>query len=179
MGRDIIYCLVGPSGSGKTTIARLLKQEGYNVIQSYTTRPPRSADEWGYTFVTFKNDEPAPWADPDVIAHNVYNGHHYWATKQQYENKGKTIYIIDPPGDKQLRELVDCRVVTIFLRAGRDICFHRIDIDRDREQALKRVEHDAKMFACVKTDYVIDAELPINEVVKHIKTIAGESQCEN
>ena len=47
---NVIVCLIGPSGSGKTTIARMLEAE-YNVIHSYTTRPPREPGEWGHNFI--------------------------------------------------------------------------------------------------------------------------------
>ncbi len=176
---DIIYCLVGPSGSGKTTVAKILNEKGYNVIQSYTTRPPRFKNEWGHTFVIMQDKKPAPWSDTGVIAHNVYSGYHYWATRQQYQGKGKTIYIIDPPGDKQLRTTVNCPIVTIFLRAGRETCLHRMDIERGREQAIERVEKDAETFACVKTDYVIDAELPLSKVIKAMQMITGVYDAEN
>ena len=71
---DTIFCLVGPSGSGKTTVAKALEKHGYNVIQSYTTRPRRSENEWGHTFVTvISNDDPSliqimPWVMENVIA---------------------------------------------------------------------------------------------------------------
>ncbi|MDV7402737.1 hypothetical protein RZS08_65550, partial [Arthrospira platensis SPKY1] len=52
--KDKIICLCGESGSGKTTIAELLEKEGYNYIQSYTTRKARFEGEKGHIFV----DEP-------------------------------------------------------------------------------------------------------------------------
>ena len=40
--KDILFCLVGASGSGKTSVAYALQEKyGYNVIESYTTRPKR------------------------------------------------------------------------------------------------------------------------------------------
>ena len=165
---DIIYCLVGPSGSGKTTIAKILHEEKYNVILSYTTRAPREPGEWGHTFQT------APYVQPkDVIAYNEFNGHHYWAVRNQFEGKGISIYIIDPPGDSQLRKAVDCPVVTIFLRIGRETALHRMDIERGREKALERVEHDRGVFASVKADWVVDADRPIPEVLDDILGIIG------
>jgi guanylate kinase len=168
---DIIYCLVGPSGSGKTTIAKALHDEGYNVIQSYTTRPPREPGEWGHTFTMAVYDDKPPWEAEDVIAYNQFNGNHYWATLDQV--RGKTVYIIDPPGDKQLRETVDCPIITIFLRVGREVAFHRMDLERGRRQALERVEHDSEIFASVKADWVVDAERSVREVLDSVRAIIG------
>lgn len=79
---DTIFCLVGPSGSGKTTVAKALEKHGYNVIQSYTTRPQRSDNEWGHTFVTAIYSDKPPWVMDNVIAYNEFAGNHYWATKE-------------------------------------------------------------------------------------------------
>jgi guanylate kinase len=79
---DKIICLVGPSGSGKTTVARGLEKEGYNIIQSYTTRKPRFEGEWGHTFIEEYKLLPGIGLPKDMIAYfNSYNsGHHYFAT---------------------------------------------------------------------------------------------------
>ena len=169
---DTIFCLVGPSGSGKTTVAKALEKQGYNVIQSYTTRPRRSEDEWGHTYVTaIYNDKP-PWVMENVIAYNEFAGNHYWATKEQYKGKGKSVYIIDPPGDKQLREEVDCEVVTIFLATPRNVAWERMIIDnRGACDADERIKHDAEVFAAVKTDWVVDTDRGIKEVIADIGRI--------
>ena len=170
---DIIFCLVGPSGSGKTTIAKILEEEGFNVIQSYTTRHSREPNEWGYTFTTAIYGDKPPWEEADVIAYNNYNGNHYWATKGQYEGKGKTVYIIDPPGDTKLREVVDCPVVTIFLHAGWDVLYERLRAERGEDSAKSRLSYDRQVFAAVKTDWTLDTQDSKERVMWRLKTIMG------
>ena len=47
-----LYLIVGASGSGKTTVANALEEKyGYKQFQSYTTRPMRTENETGHTFV--------------------------------------------------------------------------------------------------------------------------------
>ena len=48
-----IVLIVGESGSGKSTICdELTKRYGLKQVESYTTRPRRSEDEDGHTFVS-------------------------------------------------------------------------------------------------------------------------------
>ena len=162
---DTIFCIVGPSGSGKTTLAKVLAAKGYNVIQSYTTRPRRTPDEWGHTFAEMFVDS------GDVIAYNKFNDYEYWATKAQYEGQGKSIYVIDPPGDKMLREAVDVPVVTIFLRASDNTLLARMRCERGDESAMKRWSHDIEVFACVKADWVVDADMRPDKIVEHVEGI--------
>ena len=48
-----IVLIVGESGSGKSTICdELTKRYGLKQVKSYTTRPRRSEDEDGHTFIS-------------------------------------------------------------------------------------------------------------------------------
>jgi guanylate kinase len=161
---DKIYCLVGRSGSGKTTIAKTLEKD-YNVIHSYTTRPPREPGEWGHIFV----DRYPPEHVPGTIAYNYFDGYEYWAINEQV--KGTTIYIIDPPGDAMLRNQVDCPVTTICLTAGNEQLYERLAKSRGQLEAKKRMLHDYDIFAIVKTDYVVDTDRPFNDVLNSVRDI--------
>lgn len=160
----MVFCLVGRSGSGKTTVAKELSKD-YNVIQSYTTRPPRYENEWGHTFVESYPHEHVP----KTIAYNEFNGYEYWATEDQV--KGKSIYIIDPAGDELLRALNKYQVVTIYFTLDPMIAYDRMVGERGDEKALARAKHDHKLFRVVKTDWVVDADMRIDEVVKSVKEI--------
>jgi len=90
-----IYLIVGESGSGKTTIVTLLeKLHDLTSIQSYTTRPKRSENEIGHTFVTDEEFDKLT----DMVAFTNYNGYRYCATAEQAENN--SLYVIDIEGIK-------------------------------------------------------------------------------
>lgn len=184
--KDKIICLVGPSGSGKTTIAKELEKECYNVIQSYTTRPPRKPNEWGHIFV-----RDVPLDTTNMIAHQKLYGHHYWATKEQYQNKGISIYVIDPQGAEQVKENVkDAEVITILLTVDvvkritrlrrRLLNENNITIDsffgnelqdKIHNYIRKRLNKDEEIFRVVKCDYTVDANREVKEVLNDIKQI--------
>ena len=68
---NITILLVGASGSGKSTVADHLHNEcGYDVLQSYTTRPRRTVDETGHIFVTEEEYEAMKVLDKDLSEDN-------------------------------------------------------------------------------------------------------------
>lgn len=191
--KDKIICLVGESGSGKTTIAELLEKEGYNYIQSYSTRKPRYEGERGHIFVdtvpTVLNTHGFSKEDiskAGIIAYTYFDNAHYWATREQYQGKGTSIYIIDVAGVKELKEIIkDAEIIVIYLKAtriarvarmlqreGYDLCVPTpVDI---YEKIDQRATHDAKAFKDIKYDYAVNANNDIDEVLEDIKAILGE-----
>lgn len=88
-----IYLLVGASGSGKSTIANILNQEyGWEILESYTTRPPRFEGESGHIFSTKEEFDGLE----NKVAYTVFDQNEYCATTKQVETSD--IYIIDPAG---------------------------------------------------------------------------------
>lgn len=137
--QDRIINLVGASGTGKTTIAKHLKGKGFNIIKSYTTRKPRRENEWGHIFIRGNwevvdlfcaidrrgNDIEIPKGN--MIAYKNLYRDHYFATKEQYQGKGTSIYIVDPDGAEQVkRDVDDAEVITIALNADKENRMHRI-----------------------------------------------------
>nr|DAT53991.1 MAG TPA: Guanylate kinase [Caudoviricetes sp.] len=200
---DRLILLVGPSGSGKTTVAYELYKEGYNVIQSYTTRKQRHEGEWGHIFmklgsewgeaivertlVGFENmypvkDKNYKYIDiDDMIAFKELYGDYYFATKEQYQGKGTSIYVVDPSGAEQVRNGVkDAEIITIFLMADKFTRQERIYIrdiknNKTSQETLrdmkKRITKDREIFSKCKCDYVVDANRELKDVVSDIKEI--------
>lgn len=188
--KDKIICLVGESGSGKTTIAGLLEKEGYNYIQSYTTRKPRYEGEKGHIFVdnapTVLNVHGFSKEDiskAGIIAYTFFDNAHYWATREQYQDKGTSIYIIDVAGIKELKEIIkDAEIVVIYLKTSRIARVARM-LQREGydllvptpteiyEKISQRATHDDETFKNVEWDYMVNANNSIEEVLEGIKTI--------
>jgi len=184
--KDFIFCLVGPSGSGKTTIAyELQRKHGYNVIESYTTRLPRHEGEKGHIFVDDGVETVWNWfpwlggkvLPGNVIAYNEYNGYEYWATREQYQGKGVSFYVVDVPGAEMLKETVkDAEIVVIALWADSEILYMRVR-ERAKEQkadaidALERIEYDSDVFAVIPCDYAVNTNADINTVVERVNGI--------
>ena len=174
---DKIVCLVGPSGSGKTTLAKELEKRGCNVIHSYTTRPPRSEDEWGHTFMS--EDEGVKASEnmrgcglKGVIAYQNLYGHHYWAEIGQYYKNGISIYVIDPKGAQQVRENVrDAKVITIALMCDEKTRIRRMFEDRTPEQIRERIARDRDIFSTIKCDCAIDANQTVDQVLACIEAV--------
>jgi guanylate kinase len=180
--KDLIICLVGESGSGKTSIAKAFEELGYNVIQSFTTRPRRSVNETGHTFV---KDVPRRWQKvregdcemegmlpdkSDMIAYTFYNGHHYWATREQYKGKGITFYVIDPAGISLLKQTVtDARLLIIYLKVNQNLRIFRMEQQgRSIKEIFERCKADEVAFKIIECDVVIDMNQYLGDAIQLI-----------
>ncbi|MDP4147366.1 MAG: AAA family ATPase [Bacillota bacterium] len=181
---DKIICLVGESGSGKTTLCKDLESEGYNIIKSYTTRKPRYEGEYGHIFTDdYARVKDMIYIPEPVIAYTYFDNEHYWATKEQYENKGVSIYVIDPVGINQLRESVkDAEITVVYLRCSRQERYqrmkNRIIFNGDgtnrklaMNEAMNRILHDESKFNSVKCDYSVNADRSIRDILADLRRI--------
>ena len=180
-GRDIkmdkLILLVGASGSGKTTLAKELEKLGYNIIESYPTRKEREKGEWGHIFLKGWEQNCSFIISPNgeeffnhrqMIAFKKLYDEIYFATKEQYQGKGTSIYIVDPEGAEQVRENVkDAEVITIFLMTDEEVRRHRM-YDRSSRDMFNRIESDREIFKTCKCDYVVDANREVEEVLKDV-----------
>ncbi len=106
----------------------------------------------GHTFID-GNPAYIPYIK-DKIAYQELYGHHYWATKEQYQCKGTSIYVIDPKGAKHVKESVkDAEVVTIYLMADEEERRYRLG-QRYWKNANLKIAHE--LNAIVYTDKRIE-----------------------
>ena len=152
-----LYLLVGRSASGKTTIANLLESEyGLCQLQSYTTRPKRSEDEVGHTFIS--NDEFDELAN--IVGYTEYHGHRYCSTKEQID--AVDTYVIDVHGVETLLKSYksDRPIIVIYFDAT-----IRTRIDR----MIDRGESDAFIVSRLYNDDEFDWKQELNKLVWHYK----------
>ena len=159
-----VILLIGKSGTGKTTVAEYLRTAYcMQPLDSYTTRPKRSKNEIGHTFVTMEEFNNLK----DKIAYTYYCGNHYCATKEQF-NKSD-IYVIDPKGLEYLKtykeknpDLKPFKVVVLdtpwWERAGR-----MIERGDKFTKIIKRLFSDHYEFAYAKkqADLILDGRLSV------------------
>ncbi len=167
---DYIICLVGESGSGKTTIAQALDGP-YNIIHSYTTRSPRHEDEWGHTFVTMEAAREMMKSE-EVVAHDYYDENHYFAIADQYRNQGVSMYVVNPPGVKFLKDRVDdAEIIVIYIKV--DNVTRRGRMKKDGRSPLSindRIAYDREMFKMVECDYCL-SNINVGDAVGLIQDI--------
>ena len=142
-----IVLIVGESGSGKSTICdELTKRYGLKQVESYTTRPRRSEDEDGHTFISdeeFKELE-------GICAYTYFDRHHYCATREQIDNSD--LYIIDPYGVKYFMETYNGRKIrmVVYIHADKRIRRKRMAKRGDKEYKIRqRIINDESAFANV------------------------------
>ena len=142
-----IVLIVGESGSGKSTICdELTKRFGLKQVKSYTTRPRRSEDEDGHTFIS---DEEFNKLE-GICAYTYFDGHHYCATKEQIDNSD--LYIIDPYGVEYFMKTYNGRKIpmVVYIHANKRVRRKRMARRGDKEYKIRqRIAHDELAFANV------------------------------
>lgn len=103
-----ILLLCGDSMTGKTTIMKELYRRYptlYNPIMSYTTRPKRSENEYGHTFV----DEDSMWNamhKTGLVARTLIDGYFYYTTPDQFVDDKVNVYIVDGLGVLDVKNFI-------------------------------------------------------------------------
>ena len=152
-----LYLFVGRSASGKTTVANILESVGkYTQVQSYTTRPKRTEDEIGHTFITDEEFDELQ----EIVAYTEYNGFRYCATKNQLDEVN--IYVVDIPGVQTLLEKYDSDRPIVVMYFDANI---RTRIDR----MVNRHDCDTAIVSRIYNDEEIDWQNELNKLVWHYK----------
>lgn len=140
--KNKIVCIVGESGSGKTALYDMLRRSGYKVVDSYTTRPPRTEGEKGHTFVT---QEEFDALRADFAAYTEFDGYEYATTFKQL--KGSHFYVIDPAGVEDLAEKIGRKnFVVVYLQTLQQTRYERMKKERGEKHAAERIIHDKRKF---------------------------------
>lgn len=157
----VLLCLMGKTASGKDTLAnKLCERTGLSQIISYTTRERR--DNEGDTHIFISDEEYRALESAGQIAAFTQIGQYkYCCTVDQlYEND---VYVIDPVGVKNLRELnlPGLRLVTVFINVPDDIREYRaLSLRRDdkakfRTRSFAEREQFREMLKNSDFDYAV------------------------
>ena len=163
-----IVLLVGKSGTGKTAICAELEEHfGWKQISSYTTRPKRSEEETGHTFVTEEEFDKLQ----NMCAYTKFANYRYCATQEQVDESD--IYVIDPAGVKYFMSHYrgDKLVIPIYLEASSSTRYERmIGRGDSKYNAFRRLTHDQMAFRHFEKEapIIIDAEDKLEKVVANI-----------
>lgn len=137
--------LVGKSGSGKNTVQDyLVNKYGLKPLVSYTTRTKRYPEENTHTFISMQ--EFANFKQGDFIAYTFYNGNHYFATKEQFDESD--VYIIDTKGIEYIRGLnIVTPYIVVYLDVPVDVRAERMAIRNDNSDMIaERIKYDKTAF---------------------------------
>lgn len=127
------------------------------ILQSYTTRPKRTPNETGHTFVSddeFNNLE-------NICAYGEFGGYKYCATKEQVDNSD--IYVIDAQGVEYFKKYYRGKrnPIVVYISISPIKRFIRL-IKRDGiKKGLKRWFQDIPHFKGVKK--VVDCKIKIKD----------------
>jgi guanylate kinase len=169
--RKKVICLIGESGSGKTTIVESLSKMGFDILQSYTTRKPRTENEWGHLFCSVEEYE-AFKANGDIVAYSYFNNYHYFSTKEQMYKTD--FYVVDFDGAVDLKNNInDIDFILVYLQVPTDIRIERMMQRGDSESfAISRVNHDSVKFSENKFfDYSINNTGEIDKTIDVLMAI--------
>lgn len=176
MKKDKLIVLVGESGSGKTTLCKELASRNYEIIQSYTTRPPRYTGEYGHIFV---NDKPSDMTG--IVAFTYFDKNYYWALHDQYIGKGNVVYTLDPEETFKIKDVALVDTCIFYLKADIELRKKRLmqRCTNDSQAVTKedlykiamRLINDIDKFRIVKADYIIDASIPTKEIADIVERL--------
>ena len=142
-----IVLIVGESGSGKSTICdELTKRYGLKQVKSYTTRPRRSEDEDGHTFISVEEFNKLE----GICAYTYFDNYDYCATREQIDNSD--LYIVDPWGIEYFMKTYNGRKIpmVVYIHADKRTCRKRMAKRGDKEYKIRqRITHDESAFANV------------------------------
>ena len=117
MDKPMILCIVAESGAGKTMVADYIAEMyGWQLIESRTTRPRRTPDEGGHTFIT--DDEFDSYKMEDMIAYTTFGQYRYTCLTKDVHHR--SLYVIDEFGLYYLKTHFSDIYDIISLRLHRD-----------------------------------------------------------
>ena len=154
-----IIVLAGKSASGKNFVAKKLEEHGYKCITTYTTRPKRKGEKQDITYHFISDEEFKQKIDEEFFAewksYITNEGVWYYGSSlEDIENADdKSVIILTPQGYRDIKDKVDCKVVSIYLYANNATIKKRLIARGDNpKEAERRVLHDNEDFKGIENE---------------------------
>lgn len=144
--KPLVYIISAPSGSGKSTlVTKLLKLiPDLDFSISYTTRPPRGAEQNGKQYYFVSRDEfERMIRDDEFLEHANVFGNYYGTARRflrQAEQRGHDLLLdIDVQGAQQIKEKLPDAVSIFILPPDRKTLERRLrERGEDAEEVIQR-----------------------------------------
>ena len=177
-----IICLLGYSASGKTTCAEELRKLGYNIIDSYTTRPKRTPNETGHKFVTLQDmrldhlsvEQQTEEIKKLAMAYTYVNDAHYFTLPQQFATDVPNVYVIDEAGIDILRDTMPLADIEVWVfDTPIEKCIQRMTQRGDSPESIaRRLDWDYGRSFINYADYSItDSSIATQAIHKPYKRL--------
>ena len=180
--------LIGKSGTGKSTIAKMLRDRGYNIIVTTTTRPQRDGEENGVDYYFVDNKSFTNYLEGGLFAeHREYHTAHgiwyYGSLKADYIYSDLTdVIILTPDGVKNAKELIEKnkdKILTILIESPIEDRRKGLNARGDDvSEVIRRIEADKRDFdgaedvADIVSENKYDSSL--EEIVSNIDSIVKD-----
>lgn len=181
-----IFAIMGKASTGKDTLTKMLNERmELPIALSFTTRPKRKGEVQGveYNFITkdkFQEldgtNELAEYTSYEVASGEVW---YYGLTRKELEKDDYVLVIVNPDGQRQIKDIYGKRVVSIVIDAPADVRIKRY-LDRDTvtevkaEECCRRFLADNKDFKGVETEYTVTNVGNIEDVYKTLEGIVKQ-----
>ena len=152
--------IIGKTCSGKNRIVNdLINNYGFNQIVTYTTRSPRNGEVNGETYHFVNTDDFMQKMKSGFFAewkaYTTTEGVWYYGTAMEDLEKAddKTVVILTPDGYRDIKDKVNCKVVSIYLYANNTTIKKRLMArGDDPKEAERRVLHDNEDFKGIENE---------------------------
>lgn len=129
-----LIALMGKAGSGKdSTLHELIRQypDQFNVVVSYTSRPPREGERNGIEYYFLTEEEFAKRINRgEMLEYTSFNGWCYGTSRSELSREKINIAILNPNGIKAIMKDPDIDMTVYYVRAS------------DKERLLRQLNRE-------------------------------------
>lgn len=154
---NLLLIITGKTASGKDTVmAKLLeKYPDFKRVITTTSRQPRNGEINGkdYYFIS-REDFENKIKNGDFIEHVEYAGNLYGTEKKELESDQNLIWRIDPSRAGKIRELINNKVLVIYLTVDDSEVYKRLKNRGFSQQEIdRRMQEDKDFWEQYKDKY--------------------------